>query len=236
LSNPPFPGFPARSSFTPLPNLLFSRLLSQMGSLAELKVVLHIFWRLYQKRGTPRFVTYREMAGDKTLMEGMDEAENDDALRGALASAVERGVLLHLPLEREGEPEDVYFVNTEANREVIARVENGELSLGALPRTQPYVKEERPNIFTLYEQNIGLLTPMIAEELKEAEEMYPAPWIEDAFREAVSLNKRSWRYIARILQRWSSEGKESGESRRDSKKKRDPDRYVKGKYGHLVER
>jgi DNA replication protein len=145
-------------------------------------------------------------------------------------------VLLHLPLEREGEPEDVYFVNTEANREVIARVENGELSLGALPRTQPYVKEERPNIFTLYEQNIGLLTPMIAEELKEAEEMYPAPWIEDAFREAVSLNKRSWRYIARILQRWSSEGKESGESRRDSKKKRDPDRYVKGKYGHLVER
>jgi DNA replication protein len=236
LSNPPFPGFPARSSFTPLPNLLFSRLLSQMGSLAELKVVLHIFWRLYQKRGTPRFVTYRELAGDKTLMEGMDEAENDDALRGALASAVERGVLLHLPLEREGEPEDVYFVNTEANREVIARVENGELSLGALPRTQPYVKEERPNVFTLYEQNIGMLTPMIAEELKEAEEMYPAPWIEDAFREAVSLNKRSWRYIARILQRWSSEGKESGESRRDSKKKRDPDRYVKGKYGHLVER
>jgi DNA replication protein len=207
-----------------------------MGSLAELKVVLHVFWRLYQKRGTPRFVTYRELAGDKTLMEGIDEAENDDALRSALASAVERGVLLHLPLEREGEPEDVYLVNTEANREVIARVENGELSLGALPRTQPYVKEERPNVFTLYEQNIGMLTPMIAEELKEAEEMYPAPWIEDAFREAVSLNKRSWRYIARILQRWSSEGKESGESRRDSKKKRDPDRYVKGKYGHLVER
>jgi DNA replication protein len=207
-----------------------------MGSLAELKVVLHIFWRLYQKRGTPRFVTYREMAGDKTLMEGIEESENDDALRGALASAAERGVLLHLPLEREGEPEDVYFVNTEANREVIARVENGELSLGALPRTQPYVKEERPNVFTLYEQNIGMLTPMIAEELKEAEEMYPAPWIEDAFKEAVSLNKRSWRYIARILQRWSSEGKESGESRRDSKKKRDPDRYVKGKYGHLVER
>jgi DNA replication protein len=91
------------------------------------------------------------------------------------------------------------------------------------------------NIFALYEQNIGIITPMIAEELKEAEKIYPRQWIEDAFKEAVALNKRSWRYIARILERWASEGKDSGEHKRDIEKG-SPDKYVKGKYGHLVKR
>jgi DnaD/phage-associated family protein len=75
---------------------------------------------------------------------------------------------------------------------------------------------------------------MIAEELKEAEELYPAPWIESAFKEAVSLNKRNWKYIEAILKRWESEGKESGEPGRDSKK--DTTKYFRGRYGHLVKR
>jgi DnaD/phage-associated family protein len=91
------------------------------------------------------------------------------------------------------------------------------------------------NIFALYEQNIGIITPMIAEELKEADKLYPPQWIEEAFKEAVTLNKRSWRYIARILERWASEGKDSGKHRR-SIKKVDPDKYIKGRYGHLVKR
>jgi DNA replication protein len=237
LNNPPFPGFPPRLSFTPIPNLFFARLLPQIDSLAEVKLILVIFWRLYQKRGALKFVTYKELMADKALRVGTNEAgSTDGALRSALESAVERGVLLHLMLERDGEREEVYFVNTEANRQAIARVQNGEVFLVALPQPQPYIEEEKPNIFALYEQNIGLLTPMIAEELKEAEKLYPAPWIEEAFKEAVSLNKRSWRYIARILERWSSEGKGSGESGKDFKKKRDPSRYFKGKYGHLVRR
>jgi hypothetical protein len=61
-------------------------------------------------------------------------------------------------------------------------------------------------------------------------------WIEEAFREAASLNKRSWRYIERILERWSTEGKGSGEPGRDTKKKGAPGRYLKGKYGYLVRR
>jgi len=36
-------------------------------------------------------------------------------------------------------------------------------------------------------------TYMIAEELKEAEKLYPARWIEEALKEAVMLNKRSWK-------------------------------------------
>ena len=35
------------------------------------------------------------------------------------------------------------------------------------------ITEKSPNIFTMYEENIGLLTPMIAEELRDAEKTYP---------------------------------------------------------------
>lgn len=231
MNNQPFPGFPAKLSFTPLPNLFFTRLLPQIGSLAELKLILHIFWRLYQKRGAPKFVTYKELTSDKTLMEGIEGSSPAEVLDSALESAEKRGVLLHLALEKEGESQKLYFINNEDSRRDIAKLQSGELSLSALPQPLPHIKEEKPNIFALYEQNIGLLGPMIAEELKEAEKLYPASWIEEAFKEAVSLNKRSWRYIARILERWSTEGKESGEFRRDFKKK---GYSRKGRYGHLV--
>src|SRR5947209_12830251 len=53
-----------------------------------------------------------------------------------------------------------------------------------LPARHVQVQVERPNIFVLYEQNIGLLSPLIADELKDAADQYPAEWIEAAFREA----------------------------------------------------
>src|SRR5882724_7834371 len=70
------------------------------------------------------------------------------------------------------------------------------------------VQIERPNIYVLYEQNIGLLSPLLADQLIEAEKHYPYEWIEDAFREAVQRNKRNWSYIRAILRRWETEGKE----------------------------
>ena len=37
------------------------------------------------------------------------------------------------------------------------------------------------------------------------------------------------------LERWSAEGKDDGTYRGDFKKT-DPDKYIKGKYGHMVRR
>lgn len=232
MPSQPFPGFPAKSRLTPLPDLFFSRLLPEIESLTELKVVLHVFWRLYQKKDSPRFITYEALLSDETLMAGL--AEPAAVLRDALDSAVSRGALLHTVLEDGGQHQDAYFVNSESSRNAISGTQSDGSSIPAQRQTPG--TPEAPNIFTLYEQNIGLLTPMIVEELKEAEGLYPAVWIEDAFREAAALNKRSWRYIARILERWSVEGKGtgSGESGRDPKKKRGPERYLGGRYGHLV--
>jgi DNA replication protein DnaD len=59
---------------------------------------------------------------------------------------------------------------------------------------------------------------MIADELREAENTYPAPWIEEAIKLAVTNNVRRWKYIAAILERWRQEGKQDATNRRDSQR------------------
>ncbi len=232
-----FSGFPARMEFTPLPNLFFSSLLPQIGDIAELKTTLHVRAVLYRKRGYPRFVTYSELLGNASLMSSLKGAEElpDEVLRNALKLATERGTIIHIILDRDDASEDVYFLNTDANRQIMVKIQKGELSLGGLKnKGQTYVEaEKQPDIFTLYEQNIGMLTPMIADELREAERLYPQDWIRDAIKEAVNQNKRKWSYISAILEHWSVEGKKDGTYQRDSKKT-DPNKYFKGKYGHMV--
>ena len=124
-----------------------------------------------------------------------------------------RGALLHMTVQRGAVAEEWYMINSANGREVLEKLRGGELDLLADLGEDVQLQSERPPIFVLYEQNIGLLTPMIAEELRDAEKTYPADWIADAFREAVELNKRSWRYVLRILERWRHEGRGSGTDR-----------------------
>jgi DNA replication protein len=233
LSREPFPGFPARCSFTPLPDVFFSRLLPETESLTELKVVLHIFWRLYRKQSSAKLVTLAELLADRTLLNGLSEREApSEMLTAAINSAVDHGILLRFMIAGPDGANEAFTINNIAGKATAEKLGIRDRYAHHSTQSQPRVKREVPNIFALYEKNIGLLTPMIAEELKEAEGLYPEAWIEEAFREAASLNKRNWRYIARILERWSTEGKDSGESGRGPKK----DRYIKGKYGHLIRR
>ena len=231
-----FAGFPARTGFTPIPNPFFSAILPQIRELSELKVTLYIFWALYRKKGYPKFVTYDELRGDEALMRNIvNDGLPEEGLRHGLEAAVGRGTLLHLALDRDEKLDDLYFLNTDLDRRAIAQIESGEIQLGGIAKIEVASTEERPNIFTLYEQHIGLLTPLIAEDLKEAEKNYPASWIEDAFRESVSLNKRSWRYISRILERWDSQGKDHGKTRESPKEDISPKEYLQ-KYGPLTKR
>jgi DNA replication protein len=114
----------------------------------------------------------------------------------------------------------VYVLNSEGGRLALARVKGGELgAIGTAAVDRPSI-ERRPNIFELYEDNIGLLSPILADELRDAEATYPADWIEDAFRSAVANNVRKWRYIQAILESWATEGRDHGTSGRHTKEKR----------------
>jgi DnaD/phage-associated family protein len=196
------------TDFISLPDSFFTQAVPKIQDLAELKIVLYVAYLILRKPDHTQFVTYKELKAESCRL----SAElGEETLRQALNSAVEHGILLHSTLNINGMLEDVYSLTVDSHQ-------------------PPTI-----NVFALYEQNIGMITPMIAEELKEAEKIYPPQWIEEAFKEAVTLNKRSWKYIARILERWASEGKDSGEYRRDIKKD-GPDKYIKGRYGHLVKR
>ena len=210
----PFPGFPSgRVTVTPLPNAVFAQIVPEIDGLVELKVFLHVYWRIANSKGYPRFVTGSQLAADALLRRSLRAAGVDPvaALGEGLSASVARGTLLHLPLKTDNGPEDLYFVHTAQSRRAIDQIRRGDLDVGqiAVPEHLPPMidPEDRPTIFDLYEQNIGLLTPMIAEELADAERLYPADWISDAFREAVGYNKRNWRYVKRILERWAIEGR-----------------------------
>jgi len=235
-----FPGFPARAEVTPIPNLFFTTVMPKIDNIAELKTILHVIWLLSRRRGYPQFVTYGELFSDQILIGGIEEGAKPkgEVLRQALEQAVQHGTMLHLRIDRDGQAEDAYFINNETAREAISKIQQGKLQPLVLAhrKGQEMEIEPTPNIFSLYEQNIGMLTPMIAEELKDAEKLYPADWIESAFKEAVALNKRSWKYIARILERWATEGKDDGKSGRDFKKEDEREKYIRGKYGHMVKR
>lgn len=234
-----FGGFPAKMRFTAVPEPFFGHVLPDIQDIAELKVILTIFRTIYGKRGYLRFVSLRELTSDVALMSGLTSGDSppDSRLAGALENAVKRGVILQLTVEASGAPEGIYFLNTEADRRIIQRIENGEIALPDMKvptAIEIAAPEKAPDIFGTYEQNIGLITPMIADELRDAQKLYPEAWIEEAIGEAAKQNKRKWSYISAILERWHSEGRTSGPYRGDLKA--DPDKYVKGKYGHMVRR
>jgi DNA replication protein len=230
-----FAGFPAgKLALTPLPVLFFSELLPQIDHLGELKVTLHLFWSLAQKRGERRYVTGEELTADSRLLSGLPAApglSRQGALADALDRAAARGSVLRVTVG-ETQARTFYFINTEKGRKAVQDLLAGRWApTGAVEPV--HLDAQRPNVFVLYEQNIGPLTPLLAEELMEAEGTYPSAWLEGAFREAVELNKRSWRYVQRILERWASEGK--SDEAPGSGDERDRRRYIEGEYADYIE-
>ncbi|NMC54877.1 MAG: DnaD domain protein [Chloroflexi bacterium] len=214
---------------TPVPAAFFSELLPQIDHLAELKVTLYTIWFLFQQEGHIRFITEADFLDDELLMSGLAETPQSAqaALREGLERAVARGTLLRA---FDAHQEPLYLLNTERGRATIKGLEKGAWSPDSIPHAHIHLTADRPNIFRLYEENIGALTPIIANALEDAEKTYPTQWIEDAFRIAVENNVRRWRYIEAILKSWQEEQRD-GTNRRDSQENRQ--RYVQGKYGDI---
>jgi DNA replication protein len=220
---PAFPGFPpGKNPYVPLPESFFTSLAPEIEDVGELKLTLHLFWLLYRKAGTPRCASDRELLADPLLRRALrrqgDPRPVDERMRAALELALTRGTLLRVRVRVDDELVTWYFFNTQRSRQAVARLLRGDEShevllelegpgAGGAGAYDLHIEVERPNIFALYEQNVGLLPPLLAEELREAGEHYPVAWIEEAFRLAVQQNKRRWAYIRAILKRWESDGR-----------------------------
>ena len=175
-----------------------------------------------KRQGDPR-------PAEERLRQGLDQA----VAHGTLLRIY---LKLFSELSGEEEVIGWYFFNTARSRKIVHELQGTEMvPVSLLEKSEPLaqvsavgaevgmhfgsdhnghldhgmvqIQVERPNIFVLYEQNIGLLTPLLANELEDAADHFPADWIEAAFREAVQQNKRKWSYIRAILRRWETEGK-----------------------------
>ena len=215
-----YPGFPKRVQQVPVPAPVLGSLLEVIDDLDELKCTLRVIALLNQKRGYPRFVTLREVQADESLARAIP-AEGDvssgDRIERSLANAVKRGTLAFAVAGSGRDRQPMFGLNTESDRAGLAKVAGDGWSADA-EYPEPVAAVERPNIYAMYEQNIGLISPMIADALREADGLYPQEWIEEAFGEAAAQNKRSWRYVSTILERWERDGRGlSGSGRHPTK-------------------
>jgi DNA replication protein len=252
-----FPGFPAGARATVVPSLFFSAVLPQIDDPAELVVSSYLFFALGRKKGYPRYITLDELAAEAPLRRALGRLADggiEQALRRGLEAAVTRGTVLqawvaapHPGRERQAGPgsasavggraepvrSEIYLLHTEAAREALASGRLAGIELPPAPEPLPH--EPPPTIYALYEENIGTISPLIAEDLREVEASYPITWILAAFKEAVSMNKRNWRYVIRILERWRAEGRTDATVGRDlpgTPRRRD----LEGRYRNLVRR
>ena len=151
-------------------------------------------------RGPARFATADQVWAAAGAAEAFQQfGGGREGLERGLERCVAAGALVSLRLLGDGPPRELYFVNNPASRRAVARARAGELVLVPGAVAEAIERESRPGIFRLYEENVGTITPLVAERLLWAADNFPTESIEAAFREAAELNRRNWRYIERIL-------------------------------------
>jgi DnaD/phage-associated family protein len=203
-----------------VPEAILSEIAPQIRDVGELQLILAVVRMGTERGGVDQPVSREEIDRDPGVQRAFQlegTLRNPaESIERSLELAVGRGVMIKLRVI-DGEKERMwYFLNTLQNAARVRAMVNG---LESPPKTlwaagsAPRVESERPTVFRLYEQNIGPLTPLVAQRLLDALEVYPASWIEDAVAEAVGYNKRSWRYISRILENWQVERWQSTDDR-----------------------
>jgi DNA replication protein len=193
-----FKGFSDKETFIQVPDSFFRELLHEIEDIDELKVTLYGLWRFEHMEGAQRFL--RE--------EDFSDIVNDPAV--ALEKAIKRGTLIRVRQEAG----TLYLLNSPRGRAVAESLAKDQKKMpeGFRVSAPPF---DRLNIYKLYEENIGPLTPIIAEALKDAESSYPPDWVTEALETAVKNNKRSWKYVEAILRRWKEDGHAKEQNRRD---------------------
>lgn len=227
-----FSGFPRKGRLTKIPGIFFTDVLPHIDSLNELKVTLYCFWRLQRKEGNVPFLQRREIIGDRNFMNalGANPTDREAALDDGLERATQRGTLLHVRAAADRAEDDLYFVNSERSQAVVQGIIDGEWTPPVEAGIPTTLIVERPNAFTLYEQNIGPLTPLIADQLRDLTDEYSELWVEEAIQIAVQNNVRRLPYITKILERRAMEG-----TARPDDAPRDRDYYLSDEFDSNIE-
>jgi DnaD/phage-associated family protein len=220
---------------TSIPEVFFHDVLPDIDHLGELKVTLYLFWRFSHMESVVRFLQRSQILKDQRFMAGMGAtiAGAIQNLEDSLDRSVHRGTLIKAEIETRGDRETLYFINSPKSRAAVDAIKKGEwrFPIDTDEQLEPLI--ESPTIFRLYEDNIGPLTPLIADAIGDAQDDYPEYWIAEAIQIAAEKNIRNWRYIEAILKRWYQEGKHDRRDQEDSEKS--GRKYIEGDYSDFVE-
>ena len=209
-------GFPDSTKYLGLPVNIFNQILENIEDITDFKILLRVIYLSQTKKGKYLFCSIDELLSDRILMRTLQKTHPQSDKKQIIKNSLNNLITLELIIQvvSKSNQETSYLLNTKFNR----NIPHG-FSANPVESLEPWEADElTPNIFTLYEQNISTLTPIIAEKLREAEEIYPSDWINEAFSEAVKNNKRNWSYISSILTKWNIQGKYSAESATNSSK------------------
>jgi DNA replication protein len=216
----------------PVPGQFFSELLSQIDDLNEMRVTLFALGFIGRSGDYANCILLQDFSSDSRFMAslGNNPKEAEAWLQDGLEKAVQRNSLLRIAGANTPSRQTYYFLNTPRGRSAAQALQRGEMTPPAVSSGMNTAKE-RPNLFALYEANIGALTPMIADTLRDAEKIYPAEWVEEAMKIAMENNIRRWRYVEAILKSWKEEGRHGGDKQNAQEDHR---RYLKGKFGQYA--
>jgi len=214
-----FAGFTSSETFTQIPDSLF-HLIKEINEIAELKVTLYAIWRIEHIEGHFRALCESDFEAESL---GMSLKE----IQIGLEKAEERGTLL----KSTHEAEVFYFLNSPRGRLAAEAFAKGQWRESVQIKSEPLIKS---NIFKLYQENIGALTPLLSDMLSEAEKKYPSEWFEEAFEIAVKNNIRNWKYVEAILTRWKEKGKDERKDKQNPVQ--DAKRYTDNEFSEFINR
>ena len=113
-------------------------------------------------------------------------------------------------------------------------IDNNNKNITAV--TDPEKPEITPgDICSLYENEIGLLTPLMRKNIEESLDTFPADWVADAIKTASESNVKKWSYVAKVLNNWAESGKGEPIKRNKSSPPDDAKRFTSGEYGRFVQ-
>lgn len=216
----------------PVPREFLTESIAQIDDPTELHVTLAVFRLAADSGATPPAVSEDSVLRDpilaRTFHEDRKSSRLGQRIRRGLQYATARESIVQVVLAVDGHDERWYVPASEDHRTALAGVleEPGAWPVAGIDAV---VVATAPSVFSLYEKNIGMLTPLLTDQIETAMELYPLEWIEDAIQEAVLYNKRNWRYVQRVLENWSVNGR--GEGNRDAANRGStPEPFDPGRY------
>jgi DnaD/phage-associated family protein len=200
---------------------ILTKVLKKIENIETIKFLIFTLYRFQAENLKIQFFTKSQIESSNSLSEILADIKKLDII---LKELVELGVFISIETNYKNKKEQLYFLNNARNRAAIRAIETGEW----LPKSN--VEEitfvNRPNIYQLYEDNIGALTPIIAELLDEAEKEYSYPWIEEAFKLAVKKDARNWAYVEAILKRWKKDKSTTWIGEKNDSEEEDPFAHI----------